>query len=179
MKSRIVTSVGIILSVILVDMLIKHAVMANMMLGERIEVTPWFYLLYTENQGMAFGMSFVGTWVLALFRLAAVGLFAWYLGRCIKRMYPLGFIACIALVIAGATGNIIDNVFAYGTGEWLNGRVVDMFYFPFFTWPDWMPFLGGSVFFGAVFNFADAAISCAVVAIILFYSRFLTHSAQE
>lgn len=176
MKSRVITSVSVILTVLLLDIIIKHAVMANMELGERIEITSWFQLYYTENQGMAFGMSFVGTWVLALFRLVAVGLFGWYLSRCIKHRYPMGYIVCIALVIAGAVGNIIDNVFAYGTGEWLNGRVVDMFYFPLFTWPDWMPLVGGDIFFGAVFNFADAAISCAVIAILMFYTRFLNHN---
>ena len=56
----------------------------------------------------------------------------------------------------------------------MSGKVVDMFYFPFFTWPDWMPLVGGDVFFGAVFNFADAAISCGAVAILLFYNKYLT-----
>ena len=102
------------------------------------------------------------------------------------------------MVIAGAAGNIIDNcfygliftaspldgtpgatpavltAFGEGNGSFLTGHVVDMFYFPLFTWPDWVPFLGGKVFFNAIFNFADASISCGAVAILIFYWRFLT-----
>ena len=100
-----------------------------------------------------------------------------------------------AAVVAGAAGNIIDNffyglifsesgrsldqvahftAFGEGYGGFLTGRVVDMFYFPLFTWPDWMPLLGGNVFFGAVFNFADAAISCGGIALVFFFRRFLS-----
>lgn len=158
----------------LVDMLIKHAVMDNMALYERIEVTSWFNLFYTENQGMAFGMSFFGTWILTLFRLLAIGAFSAYLVKCIRSFYPIGFVICVSMIIAGAFGNIIDNVYAYGSGEWFNGRVIDMFYFPLFVWPQWVPFLGGNVFFGAVFNFADASISCGAIALILFYYRYFT-----
>lgn len=172
MKLRTIISLSIILGVVLADFLIKQAVMTHMMLYERIEVTSWFHLFYTENQGMAFGMSFFGTWLLALLRIVAIGGFGWYLARCIRQKYPMGFIVCVAMIIAGALGNIIDNVF-YGT-DWFNGRVVDMFYFPLFEWPSWVPVLAGRTFFGAVFNFADASISCGAVALVLFYSRFLT-----
>lgn len=171
MKLRTFIALGIIIGVVLADFLIKQAVMNNMMLYERIEVTSWFHLFYTENQGMAFGMSFFGTWILALLRIVAIGGFGWYLATCIKRQHPIGFIVCVAMIIAGALGNIIDNVF-YGT-EWFNGRVVDMFYFPLWEWPSWVPVLAGRTFFGAVFNFADASISCGAIALLLFYSRFL------
>ena len=49
-----------------------------------------------------------------------------------------------------------------------------MFYFPLFTWPESWPLIGGDVFFGAVFNFADASISCGAVAMLLFYSKYIT-----
>jgi signal peptidase II len=97
------------------------------------------------------------------------------------------------MILAGAVGNIIDCLFygeifssSYGKvaqfvqwgegyGSLFEGRVVDMFYFPLFTWPEWMPLVGGDIFFGPVFNFADACISCSVVAIILFYRRYVVN----
>lgn len=179
MKQRAVLSLLLICGIVAADQCIKHAVMDRMMLYERIEVTSWFHLFYTQNQGMAFGMSFFGTWLLALLRLCAVAGFGWYLARCIRRRHPMGYIACVAMIIAGALGNIIDNVLGYGTGEWMNGHVTDMFYFPLFQWPDWMPVLAGRTFFGAVFNFADASISCGAVALLLFYYKFMTRSKED
>jgi signal peptidase II len=61
----------------------------------------------------------------------------------------------------------------------MSGRVVDMFYFPLFTWPEWMPLVGGEVFFGAVFNFADAAISCGAVAILIFYNKYISDKKED
>jgi signal peptidase II len=61
----------------------------------------------------------------------------------------------------------------------MSGRVVDMFYFPLFTWPEWMPLVGGEVFFGAVFNLADAAISCGAVAILIFYNKYIIDKKED
>ena len=143
-------------------------------------------------------MSFVGTGILTVLRLLAVAAFVYALVRCIRRRYPLGFIICLSLIIAGAFGNIIDNCFygmiftesqqenpffsapatftdfGQGYGTFLSGKVVDMFYFPLWVWPESLPFLGGTTFFGAVFNFADSAISVGAVAMLLFYYRFLS-----
>ena len=98
---------------------------------------------------------------------------------------------CIALILAGALGNILDCLFygeifsssvgsvaefvpwGEGYSSFMHGEVVDMFYFPLFTWPDWMPLVGGDIFFSPVFNFADACISCSVVALLIFYRRIL------
>ena len=141
---------------------------------------------------MAFGMDFVGTMVLTLFRVVAIALFIYYLVRLIRKQASMATIICLSLVIAGAAGNVIDNslyglIFtespeAYlfqgpaslvpigqGYGEFLSGRVVDMFYFPLWRWPDGMPLVGGQVFFNAVFNVADAAISCGAVALLIIY----------
>ena len=147
---------------------------------------------------MAFGMSFVGTMFLALFRIVATGLFIYLLYKIVKdKKYPKGLIVVVSMLIAGALGNLIDNFFyglffteslpsylaqgpaqlvpfGEGYGEFLSGKVVDMFYFPLFEWPDWMPLVGGDVFFGAVFNVADAAISIAFVVALFFYSKYLT-----
>ena len=184
--------------IIIIDQATKIAIKTSMCLYDKIEITPWFQLLFTENKGMAFGMSFVGTMFLALFRIVATGLFIYLLYKIVKdKKYPKGLIVVVSMLIAGALGNLIDNFFyglffteslpsylaqgpaqlvpfGEGYGEFLSGKVVDMFYFPLFEWPDWMPLVGGDVFFGAVFNVADAAISIAFVVAIFFYSKYLT-----
>ena len=186
MKLRASLATLIFLSLVVGDQIIKYLVKTGMSLGERIHVTDWFYLLFTENHGMAFGMDFIGTAVLSVFRVVAIGFFTFVLVKQIRRGAPLGFVACLSLIIAGAFGNIIDNFFyglcfteslpytlgaapahcvpmGEGYGSFLHGRVVDMFYFPFFTWPDWVPVLGGGTFFGAIFNLADSASSCSII----------------
>lgn len=193
-KKRTLLAVAILVAVIVIDQIVKYEVKTHFLLHEAYEVTSWFQIVFTENRGMAFGMQFVGTMFLALFRVAAIVFFCVVLFRLIKRNAPYGMVVCIALVIAGAAGNIVDNMFGglvyteslpYGSpaclvpfgegyGSFLSGKVVDMFYFPLFTWPEWMPLVGGDVFFGAIFNFADACISCGAVALVLFYYKHLT-----
>lgn len=185
--------------VLLIDQAIKVMIKTTMTLGEEYKVTEWFRIHFIENRGMAFGMNFIGgTWLLALFRVVAVAFFIYLLIKIVRNpaRYPMGLAVCLALVIAGAAGNIIDNCIygmifsestpydvamrmSWGTGyaDFMHGRVVDMFYFPLIdtTWPDWVPGLGGErfSFFNAIFNFADASISCGSVALILLYHRHL------
>lgn len=195
---RAFVAVGIMLAVFVIDQIIKVAVKTNMHLYESIEVTDWFQIYFIENRGMAFGMDFIGTTFLSIFRIIAIIVFCVLLVRIIRRRLPIGLIACVSLVVAGAMGNIIDN-FCYGMifsestpfqisslvgwgegyGQMMSGRVVDMFYFPLFTWPEWMPWVGGDVFFGAVFNFADAAISCGAVAILIFYNKYIIDKKED
>lgn len=179
---------------LILDQVIKLTVKLNMRLHESIHITDWFYIYFTENPGMAFGMEIFGKIFLTLFRIIAVGCFVYYLYRIRGKGFPRGYIACVALIIAGAAGNIFDCVFygplfsestPYAVSEmvpWgdgyapmLKGKVVDMFYFPLveWNWPDWLPFIGGEhfIFFSPIFNFADACISCAVIAVLLFYSK--------
>ena len=167
-----------------------------MCLHEARQVTEWFYIYFTENQGMAFGMDFIGTMALSIFRIIAVSAFAWLLVKVIRGRYPVGLVVCMSLIVSGAAGNIFDNCFyglifdastptevahfvPFGTGyaDFLTGHVVDMFYFPLIdaSWPQWVPMVGGEhfVFFSAVFNFADAAISCGAVALLFFYHRYI------
>lgn len=199
MKLRAYISAAIIVGVLVADQAIKIAVKTSMYLHESIDVFSWFKIFFVENQGMAFGMNFVGTAILTVFRLVAVGAFAWCLFKCIRQRYPIGFIVCLALIIAGAFGNIIDNciygliftesisngmpatftAFGEGYGSFLSGRVVDMFYFPLWVWPESMPLVGGTTFFGAVFNFADSAISVGAVAMILFYYKRLSELGEN
>ncbi len=197
-KKLLVLSVGIIFAVLVVDQALKFCVKTSFSLFEKLEVAPWFYLCFTENDGMAFGMDFIGTMFLCLFRVAAVAVFLYLLVRVIRRGFPTGLIVCLSLIIAGAAGNIIDNCFygliftestpytfpaklvdfGAGYGSFLSGKVVDMFYFPLFSFdfPGWMPLVGGKhfLFFNAIFNFADAAISCGAIALLIFYRKFFT-----
>lgn len=193
LSTRSVVSVLVLLAIIIIDQIIKFEIKTNFSLYESYSVTDWFQITFTENRGMAFGMQFVGTIFLAIFRVVAIAFFLLALYRYIRQKAPFGLIICLTLVIAGAAGNIIDNMFygliftesvpygmpaqlvafGEGYGSFMSGKVVDMFYFPLFTWPESMPLVGGNVFFGAIFNFADASISCGAVALALFYSKYL------
>ena len=178
---------------IVADQVIKIAVKTSMQLGEGIMVFgEWFQIRFIENNGMAFGMELFGKLFLTSFRMVAVGFLIYYLASLLRTAKkPFGYVVCIAMVLAGALGNLIDCLFygeifssSYGQvanfvpwGEgyasFMQGRVVDMFYFPLFTWPDWLPLIGGDIFFAPVFNFADACISCSVVALLMFYREII------
>ncbi|MCD8282247.1 MAG: lipoprotein signal peptidase [Prevotella sp.] len=175
----------------------KILVKTNMRLGAGIRITSWFYITFIENNGMAYGMSFICKPLLTLFRVAAVAVIGYYMYKVVRRgNYNAGYVVCLAMIIAGAAGNIFDCLFygqiftvsttwfvselvPFGEGyaPLLQGRVVDMFYFPIIntTLPDWLPHFGGQhfVFFSPVFNFADACISVGVVLVIIFYRRQL------
>lgn len=174
---------------IIADQVIKIAVKTSMQLGEGIMVFgDWFQIRFIENNGMAFGMELFGKLFLTSFRMVAVCFLFYYLMRLLRSTTkPFGYIVCVTLVLAGASGNLVDCLFygeifssswgqvagfvpwGEGYGSFMEGRVVDMFYFPLFTWPEWVPLIGGDIFFGPVFNFADACISCSVVALLIFY----------
>lgn len=197
-------AVAIVVMVLAIDQLIKIAVKTNMFLYERIHIADWFYIYFTENNGMAFGMEIFAKLFLTLFRIVAVILISGYLYRIVHQShrYQTGYIVCLSFILAGAIGNIIDCVFygevfsaslpdqvaqwvpvGEGYSSWLHGKVVDMFYFPIIDtyWPDWMPMVGGDrfIFFSPIFNFADAAISCGIVALLLFYSSSLSGEGRE
>lgn len=170
-----------------------------MQLGDEIHVfgSNWFIIHFTENEGMAYGMTFGGGYgklILSLFRIVAVGVIGWYLYKLIKENADKLYIVCMSLIIAGAAGNIIDSAFyglifneSYfnvarlfpadgGYSTFLHGKVVDMFYFPIIQshFPACIPFWGGEelVFFRPVFNFADASISVGVFLLIIFQKHF-------
>lgn len=203
-KGRLATL--IVIAILLIDQAIKIWVKTSMMLHESIHVTDWFYITFIENMGMAFGMQLGSKIVLSLFRVFAISALTYYIWLEVKRKSRTGYIVCLAMVLAGALGNLIDCLFygmvfcesspyyvsyfvPFGTGyaPLLMGKVVDMFYFPLIEteWPLWMPFVGGEhfVFFSPVFNFADASISVSVVLLLLFYrkeiSRISLSSAAE
>ena len=186
----LVTAMVIVLLVI--DQIIKLYIKTHFCLGESVRVTDWFYIEFVENNGMAWGMSFIGKFWLSLLRTAAIVALIWYLHRIISQgKHRLLYVVLVALVLTGAVGNMLDSMFyglmftasspyyvsysvPFGEGyaPFLMGKVVDMFRFPFFsyTWPEWVPFFGGQhgTFFDPVFNFADACVSVGIIALLLF-----------
>lgn len=185
----------IILGVLLVviDQVIKVLVKTNMDLGETINVIgDWFRLHFVLNEGMAFGMAFGGFWgkaLLSVFRLALFAGLCWWLVKLVKKKdTPTGVMIGLVMITAGALGNIIDCYF-YGliwpelTMEgapfsFLFGRVVDMFYFPLFDYQlPWMDH--PSTFFGAVFNFADACVTCGAIYLLVFHYKFFAKSEEK
>ena len=182
----------LVIAILLIDQVIKIWVKTHMTLHESIHVTDWFYITFIENNGMAYGMQIGSKLLLSLFRVVAIAFLSYYIWLQARRPgVRWVFIICLAMILAGAAGNLIDCLFyglcfdastighvsqyvGFGQGyeSLLMGRVVDMFYFPLIvtTYPDWFPVLGGQefVFFSPVFNFADASISVGVVALLLF-----------
>jgi len=196
----------IILFVLVADQILKIWVKTHMSLGDEFSVIGnWFIIHFVENNGMAFGFEFSGDYgklFLSVFRIIAVILIGWYLSKLVrKKDIPMGFIACLSLVFAGAVGNIIDSMFygmmfngSYGHlaqlfpdgggySSFLHGRVVDMLYFPLFSghYPTWLPFIGGSeyLFFRPVFNISDSSITIGIFSIILFYWKLFGGLMQK
>ncbi|MBP5677389.1 MAG: lipoprotein signal peptidase [Bacteroidales bacterium] len=194
-RQRKLARLAIILfaAIIIVDQVVKIIVKTNMQIGEEFNVLgTWFRIHFIENEGFAFGMKLggsAGKIVLTLMRLAASAAIIWLIARLIKRDSRTSLIISLSLILAGAVGNLIDSCFyglifseSYysvatlfppegGYAPLLQGRVVDMFYFPLFEldWPAWIPFIGGQhfEFFNAIFNFADSAITIGVIWLLI------------
>jgi signal peptidase II len=177
-----------------------------MTMGQEYQIlSDYFIIHFTENEGMAFGLSFGGPFgklALSLFRIVAIIGIGWYLRDLIKKKVNFGLIVSISLIFAGAAGNILDSVFyglifsesSYhtvatfmpdggGYGTLLHGKVVDMLYFPILQgyYPSWFPIWGGQdfVFFRPVFNIADSSITIGVLLLILFQRKFFTKPEEE
>ncbi len=192
-------SIIVIFLVLLFDQILKFYIKTEFFLGEEIHVIgDWFILHFTENPGMAFGYELGFSWgklALSVFRILAIGALIYYLYTLIRKNSTSGLIISISLILAGAIGNMIDSAFygmifnesmyhqkavlfpfEGGYAGFLHGHVVDMFYFPLFsfTWPEWTPWLGGQnfQFFQPVFNIADSAITVGVSLILIFQKRF-------
>lgn len=186
---------AIVAGLVVLDQIVKISVKTSMTLGEGYNVLgDWFRWVFIENEGAAWGMSLGGDYgklILSLFRLVAIAALIWYLGRLRKKGAPTGVLVGFALILAGAVGNMIDSAFygmifsestatsvaqmfpeGGGYAPFLHGRVVDMLHFPLFTWPEWMPLVGGNVFFSPVFNFADSYITIAVFYLLFFQWKY-------
>lgn len=191
-----------VVALLVIDQIIKVSVKTNMSLHESKHITDWFYISFIENNGMAYGMSFIPKYALSIFRLVACCGLSWYIFRQIQSGARWVWLVLLSMVLAGAAGNLIDCMFygmifdastpyhvsafvdfAEGYSSFLQGKVVDMFYFPLIvtTYPDWFPCWGGQpfIFFSPVFNFADACISVSVVALLLFCRRELKTLSAE
>jgi len=193
--------------ILLIDQISKFWIKTNMFIGEEFFVLgDWFRIRFIENNGMAFGMEFAGAngkIFLSLFRIAASGAIIYYLYNLIKKKANQGLIITVSLILAGALGNIIDSIF-YGVifsescfmqgnvaelfpadggyAGFLQGKVVDMLYFPLFEghFPEWVPFWGGEdfLFFRPIFNISDSAITIGVFLLVIFQKRFF-HKHEE
>ena len=190
------------IGVVLADQILKIWVKTNFYLGEDLPITSWWHLKFIENNGMAFGLELWNKLVLTLGRIGAVALFIWFVSRILKSALRAGFFVALALIIAGAAGNIFDCVF-YGKifnnpmppevatifppnggyAGWFEGKVVDMMYFPLFSfyWPEWLPIVGGQYyeFFQYIFNIADASICVGVGLLLFFYSSDASKAFAE
>lgn len=188
---------GIAFLVIAIDQAVKMLVHFQMDFGTPGQIPifgDWFKLHYTTNPGMAFGMelgSEYGKMILTSFRLVAMVGIGYYLTHIIdKKNHPL-YILCIAMILGGAIGNLVDSVF-YGVWldnapynaptPWFHGQVVDMFYFDIWEGyiPEWVPILGGSyTALWPIFNVADASIFIGVAIILVFQNRFFPDKKAE
>lgn len=200
----------VIFLVILFDQLSKIYIKTHFVLGEYTEVFSWFKILFIENEGAAWGTKLsdivpaisdgTGKLILTVFRLFAIAGIGYWLVDTVKKGGTRILILAIALIFAGALGNIIDSVFygvifndSYGQvatlfadepyGSLLKGKVVDMLHFPLIdtVWPDWVPVVGGNTFrfFEPVFNIADTAISVGVGILILFNKKAFPKKSEE
>ncbi len=150
-------------------------------------IGDFFKLHYTLNPGMAFGIQIGSIWgklILTTFRILAMFGIGYYLHSLTAKKSPAGLLISVALILGGAIGNLIDSVF-YGVWfnnapagapmSWFHGQVIDMFFADFYegTLPSWIPLWGGTYYSTPIFNFADAAIFCGVMAILIFQNKFL------
>jgi signal peptidase II len=204
---------AIILAVLLVDQVVKIYIKTHFFPGETVSVFgDWFVLEYIENPGMAFGTTFGSkVWhklALSVFRIAAITGISIYWYNQAKKGAKTEFLIAIGLVLAGATGNLIDSMFydlyftfdpcmpyngMEGSGVFVDcfgfkrevrntgflmGNVVDMFKFQAF-WPSWVPVLGGKEVFPAIWNVADAVITSGVILIFLRQRSYFNEKKQS
>ncbi|PLX08138.1 MAG: lipoprotein signal peptidase [Marinilabiliales bacterium] len=210
MNKKAIIAIAVILGILIADQILKIYIKTNFELGQSVTLIKGFgELHFVENYGMAFGMAFSGTTgkiLLSIFRLIAIGGLTYYLVRLLKKNENTIFIVCISMVIAGATGNLIDSAFygvlfdtgsvydptisdvvgysgvsqfgSPGYAKPLVGCVVDMLHFTT-RWPEWVPKVGGREIFRAVFNIADSSITISVFLMIIFYKRIFAQAKKE
>lgn len=197
---------GIVLLILIIDQVLKFYIKLNYHWGEKHCIAGGKLCLhFIENKGMAWGteLTFLGEYgkpALTIFRIFAAFAIGYYINLMVKAKAHLGFIITLAMILAGAIGNILDSIFygmifsasperttivaemvGWGKGyeKMLYGHVVDMFSTPLFVWPQWVPFIGGNTFFGPIFNVADSAITTGVFIILIFQKKFFPKKQEE
>lgn len=190
-------SILFVIVILIMDQALKIWVKTHMEIGDEIYIFGQRGMLhFIENNGMAFGMEMggkAGKLVLSIFRIIAIIGIGWFLVSIIRKKANTGLVIAVSAILVGALGNLIDSAFygmifseSYtspavmfppggGYSSFLQGRVVDMFYFPVIQthWPDWSPFRPGEsfIFFRPVFNIADSAITCGVISILIWQKK--------
>lgn len=159
--------------VVLLDQLAKVIVVNTMYLGQSIAlVGDWLRFTFTENPGMAFGITFGPRALVAILSIGATALIIGYMVSVRHARWP--YRASLALILGGALGNIIDRVFygvILGYDTFFVGRVVDFIHVNLWRGyvPDAVPVFGGSyVALFPIWNVADMAIVAGVVGILVF-----------
>ena len=197
-----------IFAVLILDQALKIYIKTHIHYGDGFDILglSWAKIHFVENKGMAFGLSFggeTGKYILSIFRIIMTLFLIYILRSLLRQGETYGLLISFSLVIAGAIGNSIDGMFygmifseshfhgglatlfppEGGYSGFLQGKVVDMFYFPLFStvWPEWVPFVGGQTFefFRPVFNVADSAITVGVASILIFHRRFFSQDKNE
>ncbi|MFQ3578989.1 MAG: lipoprotein signal peptidase [Bacteroidales bacterium] len=189
MKKNTIISILVILGILVIDQVLKIWVKTTFTYGQELNlIGERIKLLFVENNGMAFGMEIPGQWgkiSLSLFRIFAITILIYYLVKIIRNGESPIFVVCISMIIAGATGNLIDSLFygmifsestAFevakifpaegGYAPFLHGKVVDMFYCPIIK-----DSAGETLFFKPIFNVADSSITVSVFLMIIFYKK--------
>jgi len=139
-------------------------------------IGDWLKLTFTENPGMAFGISFGPAGMVTAFSIVATILIIIYLYR-VRKGYAL-YRASLALILGGAIGNIIDRMFygmLFGYGNFFQGRVVDFIHVNLWSGyvSDAVPLVGGTYMaLFPIWNVADMAIVVGVVGILVFQKKF-------
>jgi signal peptidase II len=201
-KKNLVIVGAVVALILFLDQFIKVYIKSHFAPGESVSIFgDWFILEYLENQGMAFGTTFGNKiWhklALSIFRIIAISGMTFYLIKQAKQGAKRELLIVIGLIVAGATGNLIDSmfydfVFPYDPCMGFNhlegsGVVTDCGIFGEIEtrhtgfllgnvvdmfkfqafWPEWLPWLGGKEVFPAIWNLADASISVGVIMVFI------------